>query len=71
MAQEKKPESSEKFDEFEKKAKAALDEEADRVRVQQILEDEELSEQEIEKLGHEEGAREHFTTEEEQGKTGK
>jgi hypothetical protein len=66
MAEEKKPESSQKFDDFESKAKEALDEEADRVRVQQVLEDEELSEQEMEKLGHEEGAREHFTPAEEQ-----
>lgn len=65
MTQKKKPESSEKFDDFEKTVKTALDEEADRVRIQQVLEDEEMTEKEMEKLGHEEGIREYFTAAEE------
>ncbi|MBI2844576.1 MAG: hypothetical protein HYX78_14370 [Armatimonadetes bacterium] len=60
--------SDEKFSESEERAKRALDEEADRVRLEQIIRKREISEEEAWEIGQEEGAEEHFTAvEEEEG----
>jgi hypothetical protein len=55
-----------KFTKSEERAKQALDEEADRVRIQQIVENKDISEEEAWEIGQAEGAEEHFTSEEEE-----
>lgn len=60
-----------KYTESEERAKRALDEEADRVRVEQVVKDKDITEEEAWEIGQVEGAQEHFTPEEEQGETGK
>jgi hypothetical protein len=54
-----------KYTESEERGKRALDEEADRVRVQQIVKDKEISEEEAWEIALNEGVQEHFTPEEE------
>lgn len=57
-----------KYTESEERAKRALDEEADRVRIEQIVKDKELTEEEAWEIAQTEGAQEHFTPEEKQEK---
>ncbi|HOM73233.1 MAG TPA: hypothetical protein PLP86_13405, partial [Armatimonadota bacterium] len=55
-----------KYTESEERVKRALDEEADRARIEQVVEDEDISEAEAWEIGIEEGTEEHFTKEEEE-----
>jgi hypothetical protein len=55
-----------KYTKSEEVAKQALDEEADRVRVQQVVENKDISEEEAWEIGQAEGAEEYFTPEEEE-----
>ncbi|MEN6520012.1 MAG: hypothetical protein ABFD46_02530 [Armatimonadota bacterium] len=55
-----------KYTETEERAKRALDEEADRVKVEQVVKDKELTEDEAWEIAQTEGAQEHFTPKEEE-----